>query len=1282
MVQRPFSDDNPGGSIVWRNTSQFQPKHNEALMPPGYAQVKTLFHKMQRPKMSTILSSVETGRGKSTYSKMKIARNENPLELRLARNTFNNITMALLQSSTEESILFQPPGAKNNSFPGEVTVESYYQIPSPSKFFPSVDDRDLQSVEQKINTKDNTIVIPARPVEKDNSSILVKGIFIADANEKSPNAVSDLRSSGTSGNMISSENDEKADFLLEELSGDGSFGSRYSYNVTTNPYTCVIVQGNKADIDAQAQFSSFDIEPSWVVKRQYWDYIFDSRYEALMRSPKWPALNVILLPISHVDSIWKRSFEHYHNNTVSKIISNIVKKLQFYNKLTFTWNEVSHLSQWWKRTSQKSRSVLRKLVKSGRLEITTGGWVQSDEASTHLFGLVHQLIEGHQWLKNHLNYTPKVGWLTDSVTHSPTMPYLLSAAGISKFIITNVHYSWEQFLAEFQISDFIWIQNWDNDKNTANPLNQELNKIGNERYPKNSVLTHYLQFNYDNFKACGPNKNVCSGEFDFNKLNKNTDIHTYNVKQKSEKLLEQYSKTGTISPHNVVIAPLGGPYRYEFQTEFDYQYNNYQKLADFINLNTDIYKANIDFGTPSDYFNTILSKHKAYPTLQGDFLNFADIKSGSPAYWTGFFTSRPLLKILIRRLQSTLRSTEILLTFAINYNVFTRHNSTSLLELLTKARETVARLQDRHVVGGTIAVNILQYIYKIILSTVKDCWHIQEVAASLLTMKPDNSSPYLHKLVYREGEFISVFRTVDVGDQIYVFNSLSQERTEIVELITKHPNIRVVDHNKKDLTIQINPVWTYSSDNYIRISNVFYKVMFAIVVPPMTLELYKIKETYDATNNAATIYCVHCTIDNFESQTSVFPFNILPLQPGDIQLESYKHRIIIDELTGFLKTVIEKETNTEKTVLIDYGAFKSADVNAGIFLFNTNVTRPLHDILLPFRDGTKTKVSIIIAGQVTTEMSSVYGRLLQHTVKLYNLVNVPLAKSIYIESKLDYEISPKNRELEIFLSIKTEIANGNHPEIYTDNNGFQHTARILNISRRIESNIYPITSMAFIQDAKSRLTLITDHAQGVTSLQEGHLVVMLDRRVLFNDGRGTQEGLADSTTTYHRHFILLENFVDSSNQYSQYISRSELKLPSFSALYLANSVDNILDLFVVDKKLADLSHYAFLPLIKTSFPCDVTVVNFRTIVNRHSLQLFTPNMALLVLQRQSVSCRIDNAAQLNCNGDSSFSLEKILRNVIAVYHTNLVGTNEGVPIGYINQENFPPMELMTLKIFF
>jgi alpha-mannosidase len=150
------------------------------------------------------------------------------------------------------------------------------------------------------------------------------------------------------------------------------------------------------------------------------------------------------LPHSHNDPGWLNSFEGYFNSYTKNILNSLVEKLPNLPEMTFVWTEISFLNLWWEQATPEQQSIFRNLVQEGRVEITTGGWVMTDEAAAHIYAMADQLIEGHQWVQENLNFTPKYSWSIDPFGHGSTMPHLLGGNGFQGAIIQRIHYNWKE----------------------------------------------------------------------------------------------------------------------------------------------------------------------------------------------------------------------------------------------------------------------------------------------------------------------------------------------------------------------------------------------------------------------------------------------------------------------------------------------------------------------------------------------------------------------------------------------------------------------------------------------------------------------------------------------------------------------------------------------------------------------------------------------------------------------------------------------------------------------
>nr|XP_022903106.1 alpha-mannosidase 2-like [Onthophagus taurus] len=159
--------------------------------------------------------------------------------------------------------------------------------------------------------------------------------------------------------------------------------------------SCPNLYSSEADVNTVDVFKDFEFQPTWMRSKEYWDKSFEDRYEKQKMDTERPPLKVIIVPHSHNDPGWLKTFENYFHSQSKQILNHMVAKMQQYQNLTFIWSEISFLNAWWETAHPIKQSALKSLAHSGRLEITTGGWVMTDEANSHVYAMVDQLIEGN-----------------------------------------------------------------------------------------------------------------------------------------------------------------------------------------------------------------------------------------------------------------------------------------------------------------------------------------------------------------------------------------------------------------------------------------------------------------------------------------------------------------------------------------------------------------------------------------------------------------------------------------------------------------------------------------------------------------------------------------------------------------------------------------------------------------------------------------------------------------------------------------------------------------------
>jgi len=112
-------------------------------------------------------------------------------------------------------------------------------------------------------------------------------------------------------------------------------------------------------------------------------------------APGVTGVDVVVMPHTHDDAGWQRTFEGYYEVEVTPIINNVVAWLtqNLSDSRVFNWVESSFLQRWWLDQNATTRATFAQLVALRRIVFVGGGWT-SELEKDGIFGpnVAQQLI--------------------------------------------------------------------------------------------------------------------------------------------------------------------------------------------------------------------------------------------------------------------------------------------------------------------------------------------------------------------------------------------------------------------------------------------------------------------------------------------------------------------------------------------------------------------------------------------------------------------------------------------------------------------------------------------------------------------------------------------------------------------------------------------------------------------------------------------------------------------------------------------------------------------------
>lgn len=765
------------------------------------------------------------------------------------------------------------------------------------------------------------------------------------------------------------------------------------------------------------------------------------------------SLNVFVVPHSHCDAGWLKTFDEYHRQEVQHILTTVTEALSRRADRKFSWVEVGFLDKWWRVQNEQEKKRFRGLFESGQLEFLMGGWVSHDEATVTYMQAINQMTAGHTYLQREFGprAIPRVGWQID--------PFGLSQVTATLFsqMCFDADAAWRtcqgtdmKDFVDNKLLEFIW---------RGSPTLES----------SSDLLLHLLPWSY-----------VAPPEFLFEKPGALAVNSETSIAHAAQKLVDSFKERASYFPSNTLMWLWGHDFQF---VNAHKMFDSMDPILDYINAHRDRFKVQVQYGTPTEYFQALQEEQVRFPLLVRDFLPYGPTEVN---WWVGFYTSRPLLKRMCRYLDDIQRTAEVLYTWG-----RTTHKSdlpatewTSLFHKLEAVRHVQGIMQHHDAITGTMREHVLMDYYHMLDRSNVDALTVIESMSALLSTA-SSSAEGVHAL--RPQETVTA-PTAQEGVPYMVVNSLAWRRTEVIELFVSQPRVQVYDPRaQRVIPSSVLPPILKSDGEATG-----FRLYFALELESVGYRVVELRSAPDRTFEEVSITQSPLWAAGWRPE-DMPGVQVEPQPASDFHIANERIRLDLDhmgQLTRISQPGNEGRTMSLKKEFWRYGSdsawdnhytFKASD--AGHQVGPSSPT--FYVVRTPLVQEVISQVSAQLLHRFTLKQG-------QSVVQVTDMVGPPTTGTNYVTR------------------FATDLPTDGH--FYTDDSGLEIVTRTYDSKRIYSANYYPLVFSSFLRTDQEPLaperagfqqfSVVVDRTHGVTSSVKGALDILLHRNSLQPFGNG------------------------------------------------------------------------------------------------------------------------------------------------------------------------------------